>query len=390
MPIKDLQRRLTQVGVIRLGGEKTNPKRPGAKLETLRFTSPSKRLVDAVAALYGGDVQPWVSPSGPEWQVTTNAREIPVLVPPQRIDPNYELWGNGFRDRMCNGETERIRDQACMCARALAATGKRECKPTTRMSLMLADILSLGTWKLESHGWNAAAELPMPAEAIATARQPIPARLEIQPRQKRVFDPSKPEGKQIETRSYMVPVVHYDLLTPRQAFGGQIASAVRDALAAGQKAPAITAAAGDGEKLTPAEVLRLLRFIKDVPSLQELWKTAARDGALTDDVKGALTSAAAAMKSTPAEQTVPAQAAPKPAEPPAEPPAAAGDTVEAEIDEPDKNALWMQIMTEAGARKWNSADLEQRIFDRFDKSSDEIHGWQMATFLTEIQQGEIS
>jgi hypothetical protein len=82
----------------------------------LRFTSPSKPLIEAVAAAYGGEVQPWQAPTGPQWEVITGAKEIPVLVPPQRIDPNMEHWGNGYRDRLCDGETELIRKAPCLCA----------------------------------------------------------------------------------------------------------------------------------------------------------------------------------------------------------------------------------------------------------------------------------
>jgi hypothetical protein len=391
VPIKELQQRLTQVGVIRLGEKKktSGGKEFPAKLETLRFTSPSRPLIDAVAAKYGGTVRPWQSTTGPQWEVITQTKEIPVLVPPQNIDPNYELWGNGFRSRMCDGETERIRNQACMCA------AKRECKPTTRMSLMLAEIPSLGTWKLESHGWNAAAELPMLADSIARAPQPIPARLEVQARQKKLLDPSKPQDKQVETRNYMVPVLHFDFVTPAQAFGGQIAAAAQQALGGGQPAAAIGAAPADGgEKLTPAEVVRLAGFVRSVAQLQALWKDAAKDGALTADVRKVLEARAAELgpkPSTPTGEARPAPAAapvqsaadPEPTAPPAE------EVAVGEV-EPDTDTLWMQILKAAGDRKWNTDGVEQRVYGRFKKTSDEINGWEMATLLDEIKSGVIA
>ncbi|KOX49958.1 hypothetical protein ADL19_19605, partial [Streptomyces purpurogeneiscleroticus] len=108
--------------------------------------------------------------------------------------------------------------QPCHCAAAQLAGrpfGPRDiCKPTTRMALMLADIPSLGTWKLESHGWNAAAELPTLAASIESAPQPIPARLEVQKREKKDFDPSKGDGEEVESKVFMVPVLHFDWLTP--------------------------------------------------------------------------------------------------------------------------------------------------------------------------------
>lgn len=377
MPIKDLQKRLTQVGVIRLGGPKTDPRRPGKRLETFRFTSPSKALIDAVASLYGGTVQPWQSPSGPQWEVISGASEIPVMVPPQRIDPNYELWGNGFRARMCDGETERIRNVACLCS-----PEKRECKPTTRMSLMLAEVPSLGTFRLESHGWNAAAELPMLAESIEAALQPIPARLEIQARQKKELDPSKPADKQILTKNFLVPVLHFDFVTPAQAFGGQIAAAARNALAPAQRqAIAAEPEQVEATKLTPERVLQMAPLVRNVKQLQDLWKDAAAQDALTDEVKSALTARAEEVK-------------PKPAEPSAEPEEAPGvvdvDVVEGDTDEPDPDAVWMLIQAAAHAKGWNADAIEERVIARFNRDSGSINGWQMQQFLDAIKAGEIS
>ncbi|WBB94252.1 hypothetical protein [Verrucosispora sp. WMMC514] len=407
MPIKELQRRLTQVGVIRLGQQlmsKNNKPYP-SKLETLRFTSPSKAIVEAAAAQFGGTVQPWASSVGPQFEVITNAREIRVLVPQQQIDPNYELWGNGFRQRMCDGETERISQKGCLCApvRAAAQAAGRNlkpgevCKPTTRLSVMVADIPSLGVFKLESHGWNAAAELPMLAEAIANAPRPIPARLEVQRREKKLYHPTKPAAEQIESRVFMVPVLHFDFVTPAQAFSGQIAAAAAAAtqrelvaaqLQAIEASPAATGPAGDGEKLTPADVVRLAPYTKTVDQLQALWKDAHKDGALTDE-------AAAVLKARAAELEKARQRPATPDEQPAEAEPAAAESTDAEAvsgeveSEPDKNALWVQIQALAGARKWNAEALEKRIYERFKRTSDEMTGWDMAAFISAVAKGEI-
>ncbi len=412
MSIKTLQRRLTQVGVIRLGEKRLakSGKPYPAKLDSLRFTSPSRPLIDAVAALYGGEVKAWQSPTGPEWEVITTVREIPVMVPPQRIDPNLELWGNGFRSRMCDGVIEKIRKTACLCEAAARLRyqqqgwlwpedgeferTKDDCKPTTRMSLMLARVPSMGTFKLESHGWNAAAELPMLAESIETAPQPIPARLEIQFREKKILHPERAQAEQIESRNYVVPVLYFDFVTPAQVFGGQIGAAARQALDAQRQAaigagPAVPA---DGEVLTPREVGRLARFVKDIPQLQDLWKDAKRDGALTDDVKAVLEARATELAPAPTAQAAePAQtpAAATASEPTPAVDAAVDDAVDAEV-EPDKDATWMQILAAAGGKSWNADALEERIYTRFNKPSDEINGWEMETFLAEINGGVIA
>ncbi|MEV1315317.1 hypothetical protein AB0J14_04450 [Micromonospora arborensis] len=398
MPIKTLQRRLTQVGVIRLGEQRVSArgKNYPAKLETLRFTSPSRSLIEAVAAKYGGTVKPWQHTTGPQFEVVTDAKTIPVLVPPQQIDPNYELWGNGFKSRHCDGDTEKIRNQPCLCdpVRAAAQAAKRDvkpgdvCKPTTRMSLMLAEIPTLGTFKLESHGWNAAAELPMLAEAIAAAAQPIPARLELQHREKKLFHPDKAQNEQIESRTFMVPVLHFEFVTPAQAFGGQIGQAARQAMVA-QHLAAIGAAPeqpADPEKLTEAQVIDAAGRVSSIPQLQELWSTAGKDGALTDAAKAALKARAAVLD--PPKPAAAADAAPAPAPTPA-PSAPVSEPVDAEV-EPDKDAMWVQIQAAAGKRKWNSAGLEERIYTRFKKTSDELNGFDMEAFLADVAKGVIA
>lgn len=309
MSIKTLQSRLTQVGVIRLGQKlptNSGKLRP-AKLETLRFTSPSRQLIDVIADLYGGDVKDWTAPTGPQFEVITEAKEVAVLVPPQRIDPNLEHWGNGYRDRMCDGETEAIRKAPCLCAAGETAGRPLDprdvCKPTTRMSLMLAEVPTLGTFKLESHGWNAAAELPMLAASIQSAPQPIPARLAVEVREKKDFDPSKPQGKQIESKVFMVPVLHFDWLTPAQAFGGELGSAARAALGASSaERQAIEAAKTEQPKLTAEDALTLAGETETVEQVQELWRDAAHAEVLTGELKAVLKARAAELSPKPAPQ----------------------------------------------------------------------------------------
>jgi hypothetical protein len=393
MSIKTLQSRLTQVGVIRLGQQLVSQKgkKYPAKLETLRFTSPSKPLIDAVAAAYGGQVKVWQAPTGPQWEVITAAKEIPVLVPPQRIDPNMELWGNGFRSRMCDGETESIRNAPCLCEAARTAgqqmTPMTTCKPTTRMSLMLAEIPSLGTWKLEAHGWNAAAELPTLAASIESAPQPIPARLEVQVREKKSFDPSKPQKDQVESKVFMVPVLHFDWITPAQAFGGQLGAAAQAALGAAQaQRQAIEAAKVESarRKFMPDEYITLADEAKNVEQVRALWSDAAHDEALTDEVKAALQARVDELKK-PAEK-------PSPTEQPA--PVAAqqphvDDVVDAELV-PNPDEVWSQIQVAAGGKRWTAEDLEKRVQSFLNKSSDEADGFELTRFLEAVKSGVAS
>lgn len=398
MAIKTLQSRLTQVGVIRLGEQRVsqNNKKFPAKLETLRFTSPSKPLVEAVAAAYGGTVKPWQAPTGPQWEVVTKAKEIPVLVPPQRIDPNMELWGNGFRSRMCDGETEALRKAPCLCEAARVA-GQRVkptevCKPTTRMSLMLADIPSLGTWKLEAHGWNAAAELPTLAASIESAPQPIPARLEVQVREKKLFDPGAAPKEQVESRVFMVPVLHFDWITPAQAFGGELGAAARAALgAAGEQRQAIESAKAESarRKFMPDEYLTLADEAINIEQVRALWTDAARDEALTDVVKAKLQARVDELKAATAK---PATETPQPTQPTAQPAQAAppvDDVVDAEVA-PNADEVWAQIQTVAGAKKWNAGQLEERVCALLNKSSNDADGFELTRFLEAVKSGVIA
>jgi TRAP-type C4-dicarboxylate transport system substrate-binding protein len=73
MPIIHLQRRMRQLGEIRIGrvvdtgrvSQKTGKAilRP-EKLKAFRFTSPSREILTQVATLYGGEVQPWTPANG--------------------------------------------------------------------------------------------------------------------------------------------------------------------------------------------------------------------------------------------------------------------------------------------------------------------------------------
>jgi hypothetical protein len=275
--------RLTQVGVIRLGQQlvSKNGKKYPAKLETLRFTVPVEAADRGRRRRVRREVKPWQAPTGPQWEVITGVKEIPVLVPPQRIDPNMEHWGNGYRSRMCDGETGAIRQKPCLCAAAIAAgangRSRDVCKPTTRMSLMLAEIPSLGTWKLEAHGWNAAAELPTLAASIESAPQPIPARLEVQAGEEDLR-PERRRREQVESRCSWSRCCTSTGSPRRRRSAANWAP---------QPAPPWAARRGtarhrSGEgpesarrKFTPQEYMTLAESAEEIDDVRELWTDAA-------------------------------------------------------------------------------------------------------------------
>ncbi len=411
MPIMTVQQRLKQVGVIRLGEKRLskNNKPYPAKLETFRLTSPARHIIEAVAAKYGGEVRDWPdAPDGPQFQVTTQSIALDVYVLPQKIDPNMELWGNRHKVRHCDGVTEKIRNTPCMCEAAARARYQKagmefpedgrfvrdpraDCKPTTRISVALADI-SDGQWKVEAHGWNAAAELPTQASVyLAVAQRPVPAVLRMDHRDEPKLIIENGVEK-VDARKFSVPVLDFgDLFTMRQALTGGVDAAVARALAAQKDRPAIEAS-----KLTEAAVLDLAEGLDTVEALQDLWRAAGKDGALTDAVRQVLQQRSAeiqaATKSAPTEKTEPA---PPPAT--AAPAAAsavvpsASQVVDAET-EPDRDEVWGSIVREAQKVGWNLKGLYAKYAERMGHSPDdaEASGWKYQEFLTALKAGEVS
>lgn len=364
MAIKTLQARLTPLGRIRLGvyaappGKKARPE----KLETFRFTSPSEQDVKLIAHLYGGDPRPWKhrTTGRPEFEVITEATEVPVFVPPQEIDPYMELWGNGFCTRRCDGEREIISDSACLCD----AENNRQCKPTTRLSVVLAEIEGIGGWRVESHGWNAAAELSMVARALAQAPAPVPAELVVDWRQEK-----KIVNGEVKTFQYAVPMLRFRGFTPQQAFAGQLESAGwaavggadRLAIEAGDPdsdpAPLLAAIA---KADTRAEILSL-RQAADAAGLSEQWTARAR-----------AIHAAEQTPAGPVDAVVVEDSA----------------AVKAEAD-----ALWQQIVAAAGARGWNTAQLtalaNHWLLEHHNVDQWEARPEHFAAFAAAIEAGEV-
>lgn len=199
-PIIDMQRRMVEVGRIRMGKKDGN--RP-VKLDTFRLTSRDKTRLDEAAGLYGGTVLPWADREG-EFELVTDADSLPILlIPGQALSQWYETWSAGGCQRRCDGVTEVLSDKPCVCD--TESRDDRTCKPTTRLSVMLRDVPGLGCWRLESHGYYAAVELAATAGMLeqATARgQLLPARLRIDQRR---------QVKDGKTTRYAVPVIDIDI-----------------------------------------------------------------------------------------------------------------------------------------------------------------------------------
>lgn len=164
-PISELGSRVQEAGKIRLG-IKTAKGAPKA-IDTFRFTSPHHDVIEQLAALYGGEPRPWDDPKASvrnQHEVVTDAKTIRVLVPPGGLTQHYELWSGSGCIRRCNGllcevpskaPTEDVTSVPCICTE----TQDMQCRPQTRLSLVLPDVTFRGVWTLSSKSWNAAEEL---------------------------------------------------------------------------------------------------------------------------------------------------------------------------------------------------------------------------------------
>jgi hypothetical protein len=217
--IVGLQRRMMELGRIRLGGEK-GPKQPGKKLQHFRLTSASRALLEAAAEQYGGTVTDWQgAPDEGYFQVYTETDTLDIILPPVFSDRDgtptlpysqaYELFKGPERVRCCDGVTETISAKACMCD-----PEERECQIMTRLNVMLPDLPGLGVWLLQSHGWNAASVLPGTLDLLqmaAAERTFIPAVLRLEART------SKRDGT---TRKFVVPVIDLPNVRIGELVGG--------------------------------------------------------------------------------------------------------------------------------------------------------------------------
>ncbi len=198
MTIIGLQRRLVEVGRIRMGekNEKGNPTR----LESWKLTSRDQVRLQAAARVFGGEVREWKDHPG-QYELHTEVDALPILLMPgQAISQHYELWSGGGCKRRCDGETEQISDGVCMCD-----PEARECKPHTRLNVLLPDVAGVGAWRLDTTGYYAATELTGTVDLLEMATMRgvlLPARLRID--QRAVL-------RDGQTRRFPVPTLDIDI-----------------------------------------------------------------------------------------------------------------------------------------------------------------------------------
>ena len=122
MAILDLQKRLVEVGRIRMGAtvpferqDGTRGTRP-ARLDKWRLTSRDLPRLEAAALIYGGTPAPWEGQEGAYALDTEQDNLRIMLLPGQVLSQWYELWSGGGCTRRCNGQEEMLSGGPCLCS----------------------------------------------------------------------------------------------------------------------------------------------------------------------------------------------------------------------------------------------------------------------------------
>jgi len=280
-----LQQQQTEVGRIRLGvkvATSNGGSRP-AKIDTLRFTSPRRDLIERVAELYGGKAEPWQPLKGnSQWQVITTSTEVPVMVPPQ--DPGQsqwlEMWSKGGCLRRCDGKTEKISGEPCLCD---PDPQERDCKMHTRIRVLLEEVPGIGVWRVDTGSYYAAIELPSVANILAQANGMIPGKL--------ILD-QRTVTRNGKTHNFVVPVLDIAEFTPAELLSGKVPE-----LAATRRAEAIDNRSRVAIAAGP-DYTSLLLAVNTIGALTDLWKEAKQAGLGTPELRADFDERAAKIRST--------------------------------------------------------------------------------------------
>lgn len=367
VPIITTQRRMAEQGRIRLGQKVTGTTQAGKeytrpdKLDRFRFTSPSQRLIEEIATRYGGTARAWDNAGKAEWEVVSDAKSIPVIVVKGGFSQWHEFWTAGGCKHRCDGEKDAT-GEFCdpQDPNHIAAIDK----PTTRLSVMLAEIETLGVWRMESKGWNAAAELPSMAELAQVVGDLVPATLSLVERSSIIEVKGKPQ-----TSRFVVPVLDLHVTKARlvELVGG--VNGAPQIGAAGPSSATQIAAAPHPDYTADIEAC------ETVDEVSSLWRQIAASGHLFDDVKEALIARAQLLTPT------------APAEP--EPVVNEDGSVDAEVVDDDASAAWIEVVTVAGGNGWSTTMLTQAFEQWAAVPVDDGTAQQFREFLAALRRGDI-
>ncbi|WP_131104054.1 hypothetical protein [Ornithinimicrobium sufpigmenti] len=385
MPIINIQRRMAEQGRIRLGVKapvgnqgKTRP----AKLDRFRFTSPNADLIAAIADQYGGQARPWDNGGKPEHEVITDATSVPVIVVKGGLSQWMETWSGGGCIHRCDGETNVLTDAPCDLTEMVQIGRDRVnphavAKPTTRLSVMLTEIESLGVWRMETHGWNAAAEIPAMAELAMHVGDLVPATLQLVERR------AIRDGK---TSRFVVPVLDLHVTKKRLV---ELVGGVGGQPALEQAAPSEQVAI---EAPRP-DYAALLADARTPEDCRAVWTLAGDQGDLDDALKAEITKHAQALAVT-------AEAAQQVADVEQAEQAPVDEPVDAEVveDEPTQAAtdgvdprtpVWQELLLHAGQRGMSTKDLQGDVEFMRGKSLHDCTVEDLRAVLESYRTGEV-
>lgn len=358
MPIIDLQRRHAELGRIRLGAKKTsaNGKSYPSKLDKFRFTSPSERFVLRLAELYGGEARPWDNGGKKEWEVYTEANSIPVAVVQGGLTQWMETWSGGGCIHRCDGRHNVLTDAPC----DPQDRAHIEAKPTTRLSVMLRELDAIGVWRLETHGWNAAVELPTNVDLASMVGSLVKANLTLHERT------AIRDGK---TSRFVVPGL--DL---------EVAPAQLIALASGGATPAgIGAAVSAVPQLesAPVDFAALVEGASTADELRALWHQAGESGCLDEGLKTAFT---ARSKELLAENSEAAEVIEATVEP---------DDEVSDSEDSDGEAEFTAMLAAAGKAGWETNEVTRAFEVWAALPIDEASPSQLVEFTGLLKSGQV-
>jgi hypothetical protein len=361
MPIITTQRRMAEHGRIRLGQQvqASNGKTRPDKLDRFRFTSASQRLIDEIAAKYGGQAHKWDNAGKAEWEVISDARAIPVIVVKGGFSQWHEVWSKAGCLHRCDGEKD-VTGSYCDPDDPLHVQALE--KPTTRLSVMLSEIESLGVWRMESHGWNAAAELPSMAELAQVVGDLVPATLSLAERSSIVQTSRGPQ-----TSRFVVPVLDLHVTKARLV---ELVGGVNGApqIESGSVPSGAKQLEAGGIKPGYAGVIASAATTDD---LNAIWRTAGEVGDLTEDLKAAIIARAGELD-------------------PQSPPDDTADADVADDPEDDAAAAWMNVVTIAGQHGWTLYQLEDAFQRHAAIPVSEASTVQISDFLVALRRGDIN
>jgi hypothetical protein len=323
------------------------------------FSSHSEELVKAAAALWGGAPEKWqpLGNGAEQWRVITKTTTIDAILPPgDPLTQAYEMWGKGGAVRRCDSATEQFSGSPCLCIAQFGDTWYEQpkgkvCDTKSRLKVLIPDLPGLGSYRLETGSFYAADEIAGMVDFIRSAvgdQTLIPVRLRIEAR-------TRVAGN--ETKQFVVPVVELRGVTTGELLAGsgqrlmQVGGAPQGQSAIGPGAP---------------DYLAELERVTSVDDCSLIWRTAGEAGHLTDELKAAITAKALTFKG-------------------AEP------DIEADDTDPglDADALWTQIVAEAGRLNMDDPTLRAELHNVCGVFAEDATGEQLATFLHALTTGEV-